>query len=120
MSVARTTRRLLPLVALTACVTAGLGESSFPPDSAVRPAADVPARFEPLDPAARLAEGDTITGVSCRSPMVDPRDGMPLRLVRSAEGRGDYEARNGRYGTGTSGLLRLDCNTGRALGVVPR
>lgn len=106
-------------VLLAACASAGT-MTSFPPDSAARPATDVPARFEPLDAAARLADGDTIAGDGCRSPIVDPRDGTRLTFIRVMGGRGDYEAPDGRYGTGTGGLLRLDCNSGRAIGVVPR
>lgn len=109
----------LVLLACTACATGGMMDT-FPPDSAARPATEVPERFEPVDPAARLAAGDTISGAGCRSPMVDPRDGTQIRFIRSVGARGDYEVPNGRYGTGTAGVLRLDCNTGRAIGVVPR
>jgi hypothetical protein len=52
--------------------------------------------------------------------MVDPRDGTRLRFIRVVGGRGDYEVPEGRYGTGTTGVLRLECNTGRVVGVVPR
>jgi hypothetical protein len=57
---------------------------------------------------------------SCRSPLVDPRDRTGLVLVRSAAGRGDYEVPEARYGVGQGELLRVDCASGRALGVVPR
>ena len=55
---------------------------------------------------------------TCYSPMIDPRDQTHLRLVRSAGGYGDYEVPPGRYGVGAGELLRLDCKTGQALGVV--
>lgn len=57
-------------------------------------------------------------GEGCRNPMVDPRDGTRLRLVRAAEGQGDYEVPPGRYGVGPRELLRLACSTGQAVGIV--
>lgn len=85
----------------------------------VAPAVDAPERFlvggaageEPVDP--RPGEG-------CRSPLVDPRDGARLAMVRSSGGVGDYEAPPGRYGVGPDRLLRVECATGRPLGVVRR
>jgi hypothetical protein len=102
-------------VALTACATGG----AFPPDTAVRPARDLPERFivegttgEPSTPPGSRA---------CRSPLVDPRDGTRLRLARAQEGtRGDYEVAPPRYGVGAGDLLRVDCTTNRAMGMVPR
>ena len=55
---------------------------------------------------------------SCKSPMVDPRDGTEIRFVRSEGGVGDYEVPSGRYGIGSSELLRLYCETGEVAGVV--
>ena len=56
----------------------------------------------------------------CRNPLLDPRDATLLILVRSAEGQGDYEAPPPRYGLRERELLRVECATGRALGIVPR
>ena len=60
---------------------------------------------------------------SCRNPMVDPRDGTELRLVRSQPGAGgqlgDYVVPEGRYGADAGELLRLQCGTGRAIGFIP-
>lgn len=60
---------------------------------------------------------------ACRNPMVDPRDGTRLTLVQSQRGGsgqvGDYRVPEGRYGVGTGELLRLDCGSGRPVGVVP-
>ena len=60
---------------------------------------------------------------ACRNPMVDPRDGTRLTLVQSQRGGsgqvGDYRVPEGRYGVGTRELLRLDCGSGRPVGVVP-
>jgi hypothetical protein len=54
----------------------------------------------------------------CRNPLVDPQDGARLVLVRSREGSGDYRVAAGRYGVGAGELLRIDCETGRPIGVV--
>lgn len=82
----------------------------------------------------------------CTSPLVDPRDGTKLMLVRSQQVggdltpttsrsptrdvvptsppghntfRGDYAVEAvGRYGMAANELLRIDCVTGRGLGIV--
>lgn len=59
-------------------------------------------------------------GEGCRNPLVDPQDGSRLLLVRSTSSEGDYEVADGRYGIGRRSLLRVDCATGKPLGVVPR
>jgi hypothetical protein len=86
---------------------------------AIRRATRAPARFEPQNRALRLTPGDTIAGPGCVSPMVDPRDGTEVRFVFSTS-YGDYEVPAGRYGVGAGELLRLDCNTGRVIGLVRR
>jgi hypothetical protein len=85
----------------------------------LRPASDVPVRFEPRDAALRIAPGDTIAGPGCVSPMVDPRDRTEIRFI-SSTWYGDYEVPTGRYGSRPGEVLRLECNTGRVLGLVPR
>lgn len=50
--------------------------------------------------------------------MVDPRTGERLRRVRSSEDRADYEVPEGRCGVGEQELLRLECHTGRVIGIV--
>ena len=87
----------------------------------VRPeaATDVPDHF-----LVGTIDGEATTepeaGQGCRNPMVDPRDGTRLRLVRSGEAWGDYAVPAGRYGVGEGELLRLSCATGRVIGVVRR
>ena len=54
----------------------------------------------------------------CRNPMVDPRDGTLLTLRRSAQGIGDYWVEDLKYGVTPRQLLRVDCATGKPLGVV--
>jgi hypothetical protein len=52
--------------------------------------------------------------------MHDPRDRTAVRMVRSSVHQADYDVPGGRYGVGPAELLRLDCNTGRPLGIVRR
>jgi hypothetical protein len=103
-------------VGVSGCVTGG----SYPLTAPARPARDVPERFvlagEPVGAAVR----HTLPGSGCRSPLVDPRDGSVMRLVHSGASVGDYEVPAGRYGVGPSERLRLDCNTGRVIGIVPQ
>ena len=63
-------------------------------------------------------------GEGCRNPMVDPRNGTPLNLMRSKSGVGDYQVQgrdyelDSSYGVDPRHLLRIDCATGKALGIV--
>ena len=63
-------------------------------------------------------------GEGCRNPMVDPRNGTTLNLMRSKDGMGDYQVLGGdyelasKYGVDARHLLRIDCASGKALGVV--
>jgi len=102
------------LLTAAACASSGGGPSSAPPDSALRPSRDVPVFFE--------ARGESAAGrgTDCRSPLFDPRDDGQIVLVRSAGGKGDYEVPAGRYGVGVGDLLRVECGSGRPLGVVAR
>ena len=98
---------LIVVVALAACASMG-----FPADATARPAAEVPERFDGAD--------ESPSAPACRTLLVDPRDGAELVLVRSLEGRGDYEPPVGRYGVGAHELLRIDCDTRRVIGIVDR
>lgn len=80
-------------------------------DPIIRTAEDLPARFE--TPA-----GTSWGGNSCRDPIVDPVDGSELVLVRSHAGLGDYSPEIGKYGVGPGELLRINCTTGEAIGIV--
>lgn len=79
-----------------------------------------PPRFVPLMTANLIAPADTIAGDGCLSPLADPVTGTQVILTRSESGLGDYLAPSGSYGLKDGQLLRLDCNTGRVLGVVRR
>jgi hypothetical protein len=63
-------------------------------------------------------------GEGCRNPMLDPRSGTALNLMRSKNGTGDYQVLgldyelDSTYGVDSRRLLRIDCSTGKALGIV--
>ena len=105
------------LLSLVVPLLSGCAASSFPADATARPVAGVPPLFQdPGEDVGRPAAGPE----GCRSPLVDPRDGTRLKLVRSMGGRGDYEPEERRYGLSADELLRVDCASGRPVGAVPR
>jgi hypothetical protein len=56
---------------------------------------------------------------TCKNPLVDPRGaGVTIKLVKSSGGYGDYEVPAGKYGVGAHELLRVECATGKAVGIV--
>jgi hypothetical protein len=107
--------------AAIALVLGGCATSSTPlrADALTRQAVDTPDRF-----LVGLHDSDATSepepGEGCRNPMVDPRDRTRLILMRAAEQLGDYEVPAGRYGVGQKELLRLECNTGRSIGIARR
>lgn len=110
-------RRWLGNTVLVALLAGGCAtEGSMRPQATTLPARDVPALFE----RGAAAPGTRAETSACWNPMVDPRDGTSLRLVRSANGLGDYEPPAGRYGVGSGQLLRLECASGKTVGVVAR
>jgi hypothetical protein len=83
---------------------------------------DVPDHFKVARSGIGKSEEPKADGV-CRNPMVDPRDHGELTLRRSAGGKGDYWPQGGIRGSRTYGLtsqqlLRIDCATGKAIGIV--
>lgn len=105
---------------LGALVACSATTDTFSSATPLRAGTDLPHRFEPPDTLPRMAPADTLPGGGCLSPMRDPRDRTLLRMVRSGATRADYDVPDGRYGVGPTELLRLECNTGRPLGVVGR
>ena len=108
------------LLVLIGLASAGCSIGLSSGSGVVRPAEDVPNHFEPKNPDARIMPADTIAGSGCLSPMVDPRDGTEIGFLRSDQEYADYAVPGRMYGVGTGELLRLECNTGRVLGVVRR
>jgi hypothetical protein len=107
------------LVAGAGCAS-GRGQATRP---VVAEAKDLPDHF--MVAATGLAQKEEPkAGEGCRNPMVDPRDGTTLNLVRSKDGMGDYQVMNkdyelkSQYGVDPRHLLRIDCATGKALGIV--
>jgi hypothetical protein len=79
-----------------------------------------PPRFVPIESAAAITPMDTLAGGGCISPLADPVTGIQIVLIRSESGLGDYLAPSGSYGIRDGQLIRLDCDTGRVLGIVRR
>ena len=114
----------LPLIALPLIAGACAPRSStIPADRRdalpVRTARGVPVRLLPVKAELRLADGDTLAGSGCVSPMKDPRHDDELRFIYSRF-VGDYEIPPGRYGSNVGEVLRIECNTGRVIGLVRR
>jgi len=108
------TALVLASLLLVACAS-----SDFGPDQNIRSPEDAPSRFmvgEINEETTRAAN----PGEGCRSPMVDPRDGTRLQLVRSSRDQGDYSVPNGKYGANEGELLRLNCESGEVIGFVVR
>lgn len=55
---------------------------------------------------------------SCKSPMLDVRDGTKIIFLTSSNGVGKYEAPLGSYGIRKGEALLLDCTTGKVMGIV--
>jgi hypothetical protein len=89
----------------------------------VASAKDLPDHF--LVPVSGLAQAEEPkAGEGCRNPMIDPRNGTTLNLMRSKDGVGDYQVMGeqyslaSRYGVDSRHYLRVDCATGKGLGIV--
>lgn len=105
------------LVTSSAC--AALSGSTYPESSPARAAQDTPERFVSEDLPPGAAATDTLPMSGCRNPLLDPRDGTRLHMLNAQTRVGDYEVPAGRYGVGRGEALRIECNTGRVLGIVP-
>lgn len=96
-------------------VIAGCGSSgdTVENDDILRAGFKTPERFNP-------PSGIVLDEESCKSPMIDPRSGISLTMVRSEEDYADYEVPNMNYGVERGELLRLDCSTGEVIGIVKK
>jgi hypothetical protein len=119
----RASSLLPPLMALLA----GCGPGRTIWDVTPSAATGLPTVF--VADTAGLKPGTSATGMAgCRVHLTDPAFGSHLTLVRSTDRGGapttywgDYEVSPiGRYGVEEYQLLRIDCRTGQAVGIVPR
>ena len=97
-------------------LVSGCAATGFPADTDARAASGLPVRFVIQGSQPDVAEDPA----TCRNPVIDPADGAQLTLLRSDRGRGDYEVTAGRYGARSDELLRIDCASGTAIGLVRR
>lgn len=112
------------LFALTAAalVVTGACRAHRPP-SPPRTPVDAPDHFlvVVLDASGTETTSEPLgNAAACRTPLQDPNDGTRLTLDRSSAGQGDYVVPEGRYGVRPGELLRVECATGKALGIVRR
>ena len=78
----------------------------------IRLAKDTPDVFKP-------PTGMEFNESSCLSPLTDPRDGTTIILEKSyGNNLGDYEVPGRKYSVGNKELLRINCKTGKVIGVV--
>lgn len=103
---------LLAMLFFNSCAT-----SHFSTDNVIRNAIELPQYFM-VGTLSGTETSEPQANDGCRNPMVDPRDGTKLQLVRSNGDLGDYKVSNGLYGVGKNELLRLECSTGQAIGIV--
>jgi hypothetical protein len=113
------TSALVALVALAGCASS----RSSMAGPVVAEAKNLPDHF--MVAVTGLAQREEPKpGEGCRNPMVDPRNGTALNLMRSKNGTGDYQVLgqqyelDSMYGVDSRHLLRIDCATGKALGIV--
>jgi hypothetical protein len=113
------TSALVALVALAGCASS----RSSMAGPVVAEAKNLPDHF--MVAVTGLAQREEPKpGEGCRNPMVDPRNGTALNLMRSKNGTGDYQVLGQQYeldsiyGVDSRHLLRIDCATGKALGIV--
>jgi len=94
-------------------ITSGCGalQNSGNNTRIIRQAENTPEKFVP-------AGGISLDNDSCKSPMVDPRDGTQLIMVSSTNSMGNYKVPTNKYGVNKGELLRIDCSTGVAIGIV--
>ena len=111
----------------TATLALGACRSSVPafPGGTMSPApSNVPAQLigESAAPPSGVAAPDSVK--YCRNPLFDPTDNTPLTLTGSGTvggvQQGDYAVPDGKYGLPAGSRLRVNCATGRVLGVINR
>ena len=108
----KTTKIFLTVLSMLFLVRCGSTSHSFSQMEILRTPTDTPANFESPEPFSQERV--------CHSPLLDPRDGTRISFIRSSWPLGDYEVPSGRYGVQASELLRVNCQSGAAVGIVKR
>lgn len=81
------------------------------PETTARPATGTPGTF-------MLADGSPNLTTDCATSLQDPQDKGAIQLVRALRnGLADYSVPAGKYGVSENELLRVDCTTGRTIGI---
>ena len=99
----------MPL-SLAACASAPGASASL------QPATDVPVQFQVAETDGSLRAPRA--GEGCRNPLIDPRSQLRLVLQQSRDGWGDYQVPAGAYEARAGQWLRVECATGKPLGLV--
>lgn len=112
----------MALGAAAALVACASGTSSMA-GKIVAEAKDLPDHFM-VSVSGLSQREEPRAGEGCRNPLVDPRNETSLNLMRSKDGIGDYQVLGEqysvglRYGVDSRHYLRVDCATGKTLGIV--
>ena len=104
-------RRLFFLLFLASAAGCATTSGSAMQKGIIRQAENTPDTFSP-------DQGISLDENNCYNPMFDNRDNTVVVLVSSANGAGNYRVPEGKYGVEKGELLRIDCKTGIALGIV--
>lgn len=106
--------RQIFLLFFTVIILSGCGSSSnsFTSEEVIRKAVDTPEAFQHPE----MDEENKV----CRSPLTDPRTGAEITFLRASWPYADFEVPTGRYGVNSGELLRVNCETGEAVGIVKR
>ena len=102
---------LLCIICLSGCGSSGPATEA---DSEIlRAPSDAPESFSAVF-ATPVGSKD------CQSRLVDPVDQVELVLIKSFDGVGDYLVPLGKYRMASDELLRINCRTGKVIGVVKK
>ncbi len=102
---------ILPYILFLSAIT-GCGVFTNSSKSAIiRRAENTPVFFSP-------PTGVILDNTSCKSPLIDKRNDTKIILISSKNGIGIYQVITGKYGIRKGELLRVDCKTGKSLGIV--
>lgn len=107
-------RKYLMILCIAALSGCGSSNASTDADQEVlRPPSDAPESFSAVF-ATPVGSKD------CQSRLVDPVDQVELVLIKSFDGVGDYLVPLGKYRMASDELLRINCRTGKVIGVVKK